>query len=335
MAIDRRKFLRDSSLVVSAGALGVGLASCGRAPEDTPPVPPEDAAPAAAIPGIELLASYWTIAGAAVPATGPEYSSFDFRDRVEAISRVGFRGMGIWHADLYKTLESRTLAEMKQILDDNGIEHIELEFLFDWYLDGEAKAQSDIEKAKLLGAAEALGARHLKVGDFFNTSVELDKVTESFAALCRDAADVGTNLLFEVMPFAMIDNLEDSLTMLDNADTPNGGLMIDTWHMVKMGVANETLAQVPKKHILGVELNDGYLETPAGMDLAQETTEQRKFPGEGEFDMPGFMAAIQATGYDGPYGVEVINKANRSLPLDEVVQRAWDTTMAMFARETA
>ena len=294
-------------------------------------VPRPALAQRASAPDVELLASYWTIAGQAVPATGPEYSSFDFRDRVEAISRVGFKGMGIWHADLYKTLETRSLAEMKTILDDNGIVHIELEFLFDWFLEDERKKQSDIEKAKLLGAAEALGARHLKVGDFINTPVELDQATEAFAALCSDAADVGTNILFEVMPFAMVDNLEDAITMVQGAGASNGGLMIDTWHIVKMGVANESLARVPRECILGVELNDGYLETPAGMDLAQETTEQRKFPGEGEFDMPGLMAAIQATGYDGPYGVEVIAKANRDLPLDEVVQRAYDTTMSQFA----
>jgi len=323
MTIDRRKFLRDSSLIVSAGALGTGLFGCqGEQEVATAPAPHKD---------VELLASYWTIAGEVIPATGPEYSSFDFRDRVEAISRVGFKGMGIWHADLAKVQETYTLAEMKQILSDNGIVHVEIEFLMDWFLDGEKKAASDELKAKLFEAAEVLGARHVKVGDFFNTPAEMDKITESFAALCADAANVGTNILFEIMPFAMIDKLEDSIAMLDAADTPNGGLMIDTWHMVKMGVSNETLANVPKRHILGVELNDGYLKTPDGMDLNTETTEHRAFPGEGEFDMPGFMDAIQATGYDGPYGVEVIRKSNRSLPLDEVVQRAWDTTMAQFA----
>ncbi len=323
MSYDRRRFLRDSSLLAAAGGAG-GLLACSPPGDDVgTAVPPRQ--------DVVLLASYWTICGACVPATGPEYSSFDFRDRVEAISRAGFTGMGIWHADLYKTLETRSLAEMERILDGNGIVHVELEFLFDWFLEGEKKKASDAEKARLLGAAEALGARHLKVGDFFNTPVELDRVTESFVALCKDAAGAGTNILFEVMPFSMIDTLEEALAMLDDADTPNGGLMIDTWHMVKMGVSNETLARVPRKHILGVELNDGFLETPAGLTLNQETVDQRKFPGEGEFDMPGFMAAVAATGYDGPYGVEVIAKSSRNLPLDVVVRRAHETAMAMFA----
>jgi sugar phosphate isomerase/epimerase len=326
MRIDRRQFIRDSSLILSAGALGVG--GCGE-PASAPPRPGPSA------PRAELLASYWTLAGDVDPtgAAGPDYSPFTFRERVEAISKVGFKGMGIWHTDLYHVLEATSLADMKRILDDNGISHLELEFLFDWFHpDGsERKAKSDEEKAKLLGAAEALGARHLKVGDFFNQQVEMDQVARGFAALCRDAADAGTNILFEVMPFAMIDNLEGALTMCELADAANGGLMIDTWHVVKMRTSYAELAAAPRRFILGVELNDGYLETPEGMDLQTETTQHRAFPGEGEFDMAGFMDAIAATGYDGPYGVEVIRADNRGRTADELAEIAYRTAMAQFS----
>lgn len=329
MAIDRRKFMHDSSLILSAGALGITACS----ESEQPVTVTADVAPKAA-PDVDLLASYWTITGDVDPGgSGQQYSPFDFRDRVEAISKVGFRGMGIWHTDLYHTMESRSLGEMKQILDDNGIAHLELEFLFDWFhREGtEEKKQSDAEKAKLLAAAEGLGARHLKVGDFFNQEVAIEQVADGFAALCKDAADVGINILFEVMPFAMIDNYTDAVRMCEMADAPNGGLMIDTWHIVKMRTPYEELANTPKRFLLGVELNDGFVNTPEGMDLRTETTQWRNFPGEGEFDMAGFMNAIAATGYDGPYGVEVIRLDNRGRTVDELAEHAYRTGVAMFA----
>src|SRR5262245_56400669 len=126
--------------------------------------------------GVELLASYWTIAGGALPHTDREYSPFDFKDRVEAAAKAGFKGLGIWHADLDHILETRNLAEMKRILDDNGLTHVELEFLTDWFLDGERKKQSDRQRAKLLTAAEALGAHHVKVGDFFREKYSMTQV---------------------------------------------------------------------------------------------------------------------------------------------------------------
>lgn len=330
MPIDRRKFIRDSSLVLAAGA--VGAAACSESGREPAAVAEPKPAPA---PDIELLASYWTLAGDVDPSgtAGTDYSPFAFRDRVEAISRAGFKGLGLWHTDLYHTLESLTLTEMKQILDDNGIVHVELEFLFDWFHPAGSgqKAKSDEEKAKLLNAAEKLGARHLKVGDFFNQQVEMDQVVRGFSALCRDAAAAGTNILFEVMPFSMIDNLADALTMCALADADNGGLMIDTWHIVKMRTPYAELAAAPRRFVLGVELNDGYIETPEGMDLRTETTGHRAFPGQGEFDMPGFMEAIAATGYAGPYGVEVIRAENRGRSVDELAELAYRTGMAQFA----
>src|SRR5713226_2763131 len=105
---------------------------------------------------VELLASYWTIS-AGQPHTDREYSPHDFKDRVEAAARAGFKGFGIWHSDLEYVLHRRSLQEMKQTLDDNGIEHVELEFLTDWFLDGDRKKQSDVRRKMLLEAAEVLG----------------------------------------------------------------------------------------------------------------------------------------------------------------------------------
>ena len=161
----------------------------------------------------DLLASYWTIS-AGLPHTDREYSPFDFKDRVESAARAGFKGFGIWHADLEHILKRRSLEEMKQILDDNGIQHVELEFLTDWFLDGERKRkkQSDERKKMLLKAAEVLQARHVKVGDFFKEKTPMPHLIEAFAALCADAAEHGTRIGFELMPFAMIDTLKETWT---------------------------------------------------------------------------------------------------------------------------
>jgi sugar phosphate isomerase/epimerase len=83
---------------------------------------------------VDLIASYWTLAGGALPHSDREYSTFEFRERVAAAARAGFKGIGLWHADLEHVLKTCTLAQMKRILDDNGLVHVELEFLTDWFL---------------------------------------------------------------------------------------------------------------------------------------------------------------------------------------------------------
>jgi sugar phosphate isomerase/epimerase len=276
---------------------------------------------------VELLASYWTIS-AGLPHTDREYSPFDFRDRVEAAAKAGFKGFGIWHADLDHILERRTLHEMKQILDDNGIKHVELEFLTDWFLEGERKNKSDRQKQKLLKAAEMLGARHVKVGDFFQESSPMPRLIEMFQALCADAADHGTRVGFELMPFAMIRTLKETLAMVEGAGAKNGGICFDLWHMVKLGIPYEEVARVPLEYIVSVELNDGTFT--ALWSLHEDTVNHRRLCGEGEFDIKSFIASVQRAGYTGPWGIEVLSEELRKLPLEELTTRAFETTIAQF-----
>jgi sugar phosphate isomerase/epimerase len=278
---------------------------------------------------VDLLASYWTIS-CGIPHTDKEYSPFDFRKRVEAAARAGFTGFGIWHADLEHVLRTHTLKEMKQILDDSGIKHVELEFLTDWFLDGERKKQSNICKKLLLDAAEALHAHHVKVGDFYQTTAPMPRLIEAFATLCAEAAERGTKVGFELMPFAMIRTLEESLQLVQGAGERNGGICFDTWHIVKLKIPYDELRRTPPQYIVSVELNDGTFDCP--WSLHEDTVNHRRFCGEGEFDVKGFIAAMQDAGYRGPWGIEVLSEESRKWPLDRLTTHAFKTTGAQFQR---
>jgi sugar phosphate isomerase/epimerase len=276
----------------------------------------------------DLLASYWTIAGGALPHTDKEYSPFEFKERVEAAAKAGFRGIGIWHADLAHTLERQSLREMKRILDDNGVNFVELEFLTDWFLEGERKKKSDVEKKRLLDAAGALEAHHVKVGDFYREPCTMARLIKSFTELCADAATAGTKIAFELMPFAMIDTLEGSLEMIEGAGAENGGIALDLWHVVKLRIPNERISRIPKKYLISVELNDGTFEAP--WSLHEDTVNHRRLCGEGEFDIRGFIEAVQKAGYSGPFGIEVLSEELRKWPLEKLTTRAFETTISHF-----
>jgi sugar phosphate isomerase/epimerase len=277
---------------------------------------------------VELLASYWTISGG-VPHTDREYSPFDFRDRVESAAKAGFKGFGIWHSDLDHVLEKRSLKEMKQILDDNGIKHIEIEFLTDWFLEGERKKKSDIQRAKLLKAAEVLQAKHVKVGDFFKEKTPMPRLIESFRGLCAHAAEHGTRVGFELMPFAMIDTLKETLEMVEGAGAKNGGICFDLWHIVKLGIPYEEVARVPQKYVVSIEINDGTFKCP--WSLHEDTINHRRLCGEGEFDVKGFVSVMRKAGYSGAWGIEVLSEELRKKPLAELTTRSLSTTMSQFA----
>jgi sugar phosphate isomerase/epimerase len=278
----------------------------------------------------ELLASYWTICGACEPHSAQEWSPFSLSARASSASKAGFTGMGIWHADLAHLRERHSLAEMKRIFDDNGIRHIELEFLTDWFVDGEKRKLSDVNRRLMLESAAGLGARHIKVGDFFKTPVPMEKLVEEFAQLCGEAREHGTRVVFEFMPFSRIESLADARALVIGAAQSNGGICVDLWHVVKLGIPYAEMAAFPREYLMSIELNDGYLKAPEGMDLVTETTCHRAFCGEGQFEVRGFVTTMQNAGYRGPWGIEVLNKAQRAWPLDELTTRAYATTRGQF-----
>jgi len=249
---------------------------------------------------------------------------------VEAAARAGFKGVGIWHSDLEHVLRRRSLREMKQILDDNGIEHIELEFLTDWFLnsDDERKKQSDQRKKMLFEAAEVLRARHVKVGDFFQEKTPMPRLIEAFSGLCKEGLDHGTKIGFELMPFAMIQTLEDSLKMVEHAGAANGGIALDLWHIVKLKIPYDEVARIPLNRITSIELNDGTFEAP--WSLHEDTINHRRLCGEGDFDVKGFVQSMLKAGYAGPWGIEVLSQELRTKPLEELTTRSFQTTMAQF-----
>jgi sugar phosphate isomerase/epimerase len=273
---------------------------------------------------VELMNLYWTSSGV-FPGVG-EISRFDFKDRVEAAARAGFKGIGIWHTDLEHITLHRPLKEMKMILDDNDIKYVELEFLTDWFLDGARKGESDSRKRRLLEASEALHAKHVKIGDFYNTPCPMPRIVEAFAALCSEAENYGATIGFEFMASSMINTLKDALTMVETAGVKNGGVILDIVHVVNLGIPYEEVSRIPLKYLINLELNDGTLPGSPNHDPSRA----RRYCGEGEFDIKGFINCVQKMGYVGPWAVEVMSEELTNVSLEELSTRAFKTTMAEF-----
>jgi sugar phosphate isomerase/epimerase len=285
--------------------------------------------------GDDVLGLYWTVSGPVEVHVGREWSLFDFRDRCEQAARVGMAGTGIWHADLEHILETRTLREVKTILDDTGLRYLELEFLWEWFLDpaDERRRDSDETRKLLWDAAAALDAHHVKVGNIPGTPFPLDELSDRYAELCADAAEHhGSRVVYEFMPFDVnVHDLDSALAVVEGADAPNGGLAIDTWHMSKLGIAPDDLRRVAPRHLGWVELSDGLYESMP--DLIEETINHRRLPGDGEFPIRDYVAVCREVGYDGPWGIEVLSEELRNLPIDQIFQRAYATASAQLSAD--
>lgn len=287
---------------------------------------------------IELIAAYFTLAGDVYPFGPTQISPFPFRDRVEAAARAGWKGIGMIPDDVEATAAKIGHAEMKRILAANGIKYVELEFLVDWYLDGERRTKSDESRRRLLTIAETFGARNIKVGPGLGQDVnhprpeelvpDIPRMRDAFAELCRDAANHGTAVVLEIMPFGNVRTIEAGRAIVEGANQPNGGLLLDIWHMARGGIDYNDIKTIPLRFISSIELDDADDEVVGS--LWNDTIHRRRLPGEGKLNPRAFIAAVQSTGYRGPWGVEILSETFRKLPLADMAKRSFETTMAQF-----
>lgn len=283
----------------------------------------------------ELLAAYWTIAGDVYPGAPTEVSPYPLQARAAAAARAGYTGMGLVHADLVANTRTMGLAGIKRVLDDHGIRHVEVEFLGDWYLPASdpRRVASDQARRELLESAAVLGARNLKISPmlFDDSPPDVPLMRDEFARLCEEARGVGTNVLIEMMPFTNVKTIDQAMAIIAGADQPNGGILLDIWHVARGGMDYSEIAKIPARFLKGVELDDANREVVG--TLFEDTRFQRQLCGQGSFNPPAFIAAVIAAGFDAPYyGIEIISESFRKQPLDVMAKTSFDTAIQQFEK---
>ena len=293
---------------------------------------------------VELLATCWTHAGDAAPVPGRQLSPLDLRARAEAVAAAGFTGIGFTIDDLDAAQASYGLPQVGQICDDLGLVHLEVELLGSWWTTGARRAASDRTRRSLLRAAEVLGARQIKIGpevEAVDGAVRPLADVAQWAAelhqLAVQAAEAGTRVALEPLPFSNLTDFRSAAALVDAADHPAAGLAVDIWHLERGPSTLADLAEVPGDKVFVVELNDA--PAPRSADLFLDTVHHRVLCGAGTFDVEGFIETLQQTGFAGPWGVEILSDAHRRRPLREALEDAHRSTTTSFdgvsARRTA
>jgi sugar phosphate isomerase/epimerase len=278
---------------------------------------------------VELANAYWTSAGPVEVHFGREWSLYGWSERCAQAAETGFVGLGLWHADIEHQLESSSVADLRKPLDDNGLRCYELEFLWDWFVDDEDRPAADRQRKMLFETAAALDAHHIKAGNIPGKPCEMPRLNEAYGELVADAAQhcPGTRILYEFMPFDVnVNSIEKALAVMDGID--DTGVVIDTWHMGKLGIKPEDLRQFPLERLGWIELSDGQYEDME--DTLDEVINRRKLPGEGEFPIRDYVRVARDMGYSEVWGVEVLSEDLRALPLDEMYRRSYEAAAAQF-----
>ena len=271
-----------------------------------------------------LHAANWTHAGDVRPEPGRYASPVDIRERIEACAAAGFGGMGFIFVDIENALTRYSPGDLRAMFADNGITFLELEVLVDWF----HEPAEDIDGA--LRTAEAIGARQIKAVGDMTGDASIEAMARGFGRTCDRFADLDAKVVIELMQLSNLRTLERGRAVVEGAGRANGGLLFDSWHIDRCGMALDEIAALPAGIFQAIELC-GVPEERAA-DIYAEMVDLRLQPDEGHADNARLVRAARAAGFDGPWGIEIVSAAHRALPVAEAAKRSADAVRAVLER---
>ena len=255
-----------------------------------------------------------------------------FEERVRAAADAGFAAMGLYIGD-YQRLraEGAKDADLRAVLDHHGLRIVEIEALRGWSATGKAGQDRDAylkAETEVFRMSDALGPGHhvQVIGPYTGT---LDDAAQAFAGVCDRAAEHGLAAAIEFLP--EMTNIPDAATAMQivtKAGRPNGGICLDSWHHFRGANDDDMLRAIPAEHIFTVQFDDGPRQR-VDPDYYTDCTRHREVPGDGDFDLTGFLRLVAEMGVHLPLSVEVMSAKLHDQTATEITRRLAGATRAV------
>ncbi len=278
----------------------------------------------------QLVATAWTSAGDTSPMRRPATSPVPIAERVAAVADAGYVGLGLIADDLLAVRDSIGFSVLRDMIADAGLTHVEIELIERWWMPrGEPGHTYDV-RGLLFEAAGVLAPAFIKIGSELGPSTtHPESLIAPLRELAEDAADHGTRVAIEAMPFSIISTVPMGAEMIAASNHPAVGLLVDAWHVFRAETSLEELRDsLTPEIIFGVELDDAAAEVVG--TLFEDTVNNRLLCGQGTFDLGGLVTVLRDLGFDGPWGVEILSSSFRQLPVAQAVRLAAESALTVL-----
>ncbi|QVN00965.1 bifunctional sugar phosphate isomerase/epimerase/4-hydroxyphenylpyruvate dioxygenase family protein [Pseudomonas rhodesiae] len=234
-------------------------------------------------------------------------------EKLEAIAAAGFDGVEIFENDLlYYDGSPR---EVRQMCADLGIAIT----LFQPFRDFEGcrrdrlarnleRAERKFDLMQELGTDLVLVCSNASADCVGDESILLDDLS----LLAEHAGRRGLRIGYEALAWGKhVNTWQQVWSLVRQVDHPSLGVLLDSFHTLSLKGDPSAIAQIPGDKIFFVQMADAPI---LAMDVLEWSRHFRCFPGQGEFDLAGFLAPIIKSGYTGPLSLEIFNDGFRAAP---------------------
>ena len=231
-------------------------------------------------------------------------------EKLLASARAGFDGVELFEPDLLSS--QLTHVEVQEYAYDLGLAIMLYQPFRDFEGVSDAALARNVRRAESkFDVMERLGADLILVcSNVSEHAIDDDELAAAqLHQLAERAASRGIRVAYEALAWGRhVRDYERSWAIVAAADHPQLGICLDSFHILSRGGDPRGIREIPAEKIFFVQLADA---PRLVMDVLQWSRHYRCFPGQGGFDLRGFLGQVLDAGYDGPLSLEVFNDVFR------------------------
>jgi 4-hydroxyphenylpyruvate dioxygenase len=235
------------------------------------------------------------------------------REKLEAIAAAGFDGVEIFENDLLQF--SGKPREVRAICSDLGLAIDMFQPFRDFDAATGAQLQRSLDRMqRKFDVMDELGTDLILVCSSVQPDASGDphRLAEQFSRLAELAGNRRMRCAYEALAWGtQVKLYSQAWAVVDRVNDPSLGLALDSFHTLSLRDDPRPIAKLAGERIFYVQLADApWVNT----DVLTHSRHYRCFPGQGEFDVTGFLRAVLDSGYTGTISLEIFNDEFRSAP---------------------
>jgi len=253
----------------------------------------------------------------------------DLTNKLRAIAAAGFTGVEVFATDIEPG--GMDAAAIGELVADLGLSVSTFMPFREFEAMPEPARSDNFDRAeRQFDIMQALGTDLLLTCTNVSpdASPEPKRAIADFHELGERAAARGFRVGVEPLAWARhVSDYRDGWDIIQRVDHPNVGLVLDSFHVLALGLPVEPIGHIPSDRIFDIQITDApWLD----MDLMPWSRQHRCLPGRGDFDLVSFVRAIKATGYTGVYSLEIFATEADTVPLPQHAVDALQSLQALM-----
>jgi 4-hydroxyphenylpyruvate dioxygenase len=250
--------------------------------------------------------------------------------QVRIAGAAGYHGVGLWMDDIDAALQrGSSLKEVAAFVRHAGLSVEEICFLGRWQDCDAGDFPSVLEEADRMSlVSRELGCGVMVAVPALGHGAWTD-APRRFRDVCDVAAGHDVKVALEFVGTADgIRDITSARRLVEESGSPNGGLLLDTFHFFLGGSRPEELAGIPAEKIFLVHVSDAMAVSRARLCAFHDS---RTFPGSGTIDFGPLRAWLAVAEYRGAVSLEIWNQEMLKGDPERTAIAGFESLRALFA----